>query len=289
MLPSGHRITREDLVETLARQRVVLREGDVVLVRTGRMKVFEDAAAYMDNPPGIGMSAARFLAEESGAMIIGADNLSLEAFPSEVESNYVPVHTYLLAQQGVPILEVVNLEELSRDQVYEFAFLGGSLKLRGADGAPIRCDDGLRDDAVCTNQGLELRKSSLGRSWRLGPIALYEREPAGRRDEKINLAPMVVAAEVDLAATTLIGIVTDNLAQNVGLEERTEYRPNIPLEIRGQIVTVEPLRVEYPGISIASRRPVAVRFRRLPWPRHLLGRLRQVSNLTVVPGGVSPR
>ena len=138
MLPAGHRITREDLVEALARQRVTLREGDVVLMRTGRMQVFEDAAAYMDNPPGIGMSAARFLAEESGAMIIGADNLSLEAFPSEVEENYVPVHTYLLAQQGVPILEVVNLEKLSRDQVYEFAFIGGSLKLRGADGAPIR-------------------------------------------------------------------------------------------------------------------------------------------------------
>lgn len=138
MLPAGHRITREDLVQALETQRIGLRRGDVVLIRTGRMQVFEDAAAYMDNPPGIGMSAARFLAEESGAMIVGADNLSLEAFPSEIEGNYVPVHTYLLAQQGIPILEVVDLEELSRDQVFEFAFFGGSLKLRGADGAPIR-------------------------------------------------------------------------------------------------------------------------------------------------------
>ena len=138
MLPAGHRISRDDLVQALKHQQVELQRGDVVLIRTGRMKVFEDAAAYMDNPPGIGMSAARFLAEESGAMIVGADNLSLEAFPSEVDGNYVPVHTYLLAQQGLPILEVVNLEELSRDQIFEFAFLGGSLKLRGADGAPVR-------------------------------------------------------------------------------------------------------------------------------------------------------
>ncbi len=71
-------------------------------------------------------------------MIVGADNLSFEAFPSEVEGNYVPLHTYLLAQQGVPILELVNLEQLAEDHVYEFAFIGGSLKLRGADAAPIR-------------------------------------------------------------------------------------------------------------------------------------------------------
>ena len=45
----------------------------------------------------------------AGAMIVGADNLSLETFPSEVEGNYVPVHTYLLAQHGVPILELVDL------------------------------------------------------------------------------------------------------------------------------------------------------------------------------------
>jgi kynurenine formamidase len=138
MLPPGYRITRDDLVAALDRQQVALARGDVVLIRTGRMRVFQNAAAYMMNPPGIGMEAARFLAEEGGAMIIGADNLSLEAFPSELEEDYVAVHTYLLAQQGVPILELVYLEELSREAVYEFAFIGGSLKLRGADAAPIR-------------------------------------------------------------------------------------------------------------------------------------------------------
>ena len=84
------------------------------------------------------MAAAKFLVEESGAMIVGADNLSFEAFPSEVHDNYVPLHTYLLAQHGVPILELVDLEGLAEDRVYEFAFIGGSLKLRGADAAPIR-------------------------------------------------------------------------------------------------------------------------------------------------------
>ena len=138
MLPAGYRIERADLVEALERQGTSLREGDVVLVRTGRMRVYDDAAAYMDNSPGIGMSAARYLVEEKGAMIVGADNLSLEAFPSELPDDYVPVHTYLLAEQGAMILELVNLEELSRDGGHEFAFIAGSLRLRGADAAPLR-------------------------------------------------------------------------------------------------------------------------------------------------------
>ena len=138
MLPDGYRITRDDLKRALEKQQVSLREGDVVLIRTGRMQRYEDAAEYMNNPPGLGFAAARFLVEDGGAMIVGADNLSLEAFPSELEDDYVPVHTYLLAEQGTPILELVYLEDLSRDRIYEFAFVGGSLKFRGADAAPIR-------------------------------------------------------------------------------------------------------------------------------------------------------
>lgn len=138
MLPDGYRITQADIEFTLKKQKVSLHEGDVVLLRTGRMRDYENAQAYMRNPPGLGYAAAKFLVEKRGAMIVGADNLSLEAFPSELSSDYVPVHTYLLAEQGAPILELVNLEALSRDGVYEFAFIGGALKLRGADAAPIR-------------------------------------------------------------------------------------------------------------------------------------------------------
>lgn len=138
MLPEGYRITKQDLKTVLLAQGIRLQEGDVVLIRTGRMKVYENADQFMSNPPGLGMGAARFLVEEGGAMVLGADNLSFEAFPSEVAGNYVPVHTYLLAQQGAFILELLDLESLAKDKVYEFAFIGASLKLRGADGSPMR-------------------------------------------------------------------------------------------------------------------------------------------------------
>ena len=137
MLPAGYRIEQKDIVAALEIQKIELAKGDVVLIRTGRMQSYEDADAYLENPPGLGMDAARYLVEK-GAMVIGGDNLSLEAFPSEVEGNYIPVHTFLLAQHGIPIMELVELEGVSKDKVYEFAFIGGSLKLRGADAAPMR-------------------------------------------------------------------------------------------------------------------------------------------------------
>jgi len=138
MLPDSYRVTRADLLKALAKQGTRLEQGDVVLIRTGRMRNYEKAQAYMENPPGMSLDAAKFLIEDSGAMVVGADNLSFETFPSEVPDNYVPLHTYLLAQKGAPIMELVNLEGLSRDRIYQFAFIGASLKLRGADAAPIR-------------------------------------------------------------------------------------------------------------------------------------------------------
>ena len=138
MLTDGYRITVADIQLAARLQKTELQNGDVVLIRTGRMQVYEDSAQYMKNPPGLGLAAARYLVEDKGAMIVGADNLSFEAFPSEVATNYIPVHSYLLAQQGAPIIELAWLEEIAQEKVYEFAFIASPLKLRGADAAPIR-------------------------------------------------------------------------------------------------------------------------------------------------------
>ena len=138
MLPDQYRITRADLQAALAKQKVKLQRGDVVLIRTGRMRLFDQPDAYMANPPGMSLDAARYLVEDGGAMVVGADNLSFETFPSQEPEAYVPLHTYLLAEQGVPIIELIALDELSREKVYEFAFIGGPLKIRGGDAAPLR-------------------------------------------------------------------------------------------------------------------------------------------------------
>ena len=48
------------------------------------------------------------------------------------------VHVYLLAERGVCLLELLWLEDLARDRVYEFAFIAAPIKMRGATGSPIR-------------------------------------------------------------------------------------------------------------------------------------------------------
>ncbi len=138
VLSKNYRITAQDLKLTLKKQQLKLERGDVVLIRTGQAGFYQDASTYLDNFPGISLDAVKWLVEKKEIMLLGADNLSLEAFPSEREDNYVPVHTYLLAEKGVMFIEQMFLEELAKDQIYEFAFIAASLKLRGASGSPMR-------------------------------------------------------------------------------------------------------------------------------------------------------
>jgi len=60
------------------------------------------------------------------------------AAPHEEPDTFVPVHCYMFATVGAQIIEVLDLEEIAAEKVYEFALLAFPLKLRGATGSPIR-------------------------------------------------------------------------------------------------------------------------------------------------------
>jgi kynurenine formamidase len=137
-LPLNYRISAADLKGALQKQKVQLQRGDVVLIRTGQGKHYQNANQYLHEYPGISLEAVKWLVEEQEIMLLGADNLSFEAFPPERSDNWVPVHTYLLAEKGVMFLEQMQLESLAAERVYTFAFIGASLKLRGASGSPMR-------------------------------------------------------------------------------------------------------------------------------------------------------
>jgi kynurenine formamidase len=138
-LPASHPITPDELRKTAAEEGVELRRGDVVLIRTGRMRLWPDYDAYQaENEPGITLASARYLCEEAGAMCVGSDNFALEVLPMEDPSVLFPCHTYLLAAAGAQIIEILDLEELAAAKQYEFAFFGFPLRLRGSTGAPLR-------------------------------------------------------------------------------------------------------------------------------------------------------
>jgi kynurenine formamidase len=137
-LPPGHVITPEELRSAAREQGCELRPRDVVLLRTGRMTCWPDPEAYLPDNPGLGLAAARYLCEDVGAMCLGTDAVSMDVAPHEDPESFVPVHCYMFATAGAQIVEVLDLEEIAAEKVYEFALLAFPLKLRGATGSPIR-------------------------------------------------------------------------------------------------------------------------------------------------------
>ena len=61
MLPESYRITAQGLKGALARQRMRLQPGDVVLIRGGRMTVWPDGDKYTLNQPGLSLDRTRWV------------------------------------------------------------------------------------------------------------------------------------------------------------------------------------------------------------------------------------
>ena len=136
MLDGGYEISRADVEGALARQKTMIRAGDVVLVHTGWGSLWmKDNPRFLQNAPGIGLAAAQFLVDKE-IVLVGSDNWGVEVMPNPDASLSAPVHQLLLARNGIYLLENLATEELARDSVYEFAFVFAPLRLKGATGSP---------------------------------------------------------------------------------------------------------------------------------------------------------
>lgn len=136
ILPAGYGITSDDLKETLESQGVTLDAGDVVLVRTGWMNHFEDKEEYVGHKngcPGVTLDGAQWLAKKE-IFQTGTDTLAYEVWPSAD----LAVHVFLIVDQGIAIMEMLYLEEMAKEKVYEFAFISLPLKIVGGTASPIR-------------------------------------------------------------------------------------------------------------------------------------------------------
>jgi kynurenine formamidase len=137
-LPAHYRITATELQGALEKQGTKLRPGDTVLIRTGTLRHWgENGGDHKKvgehDSAGIDLAAARWLVEQQGAILIASDTSGLEHGPAPTEKpeGFIPVHRYLLVEQGVHIGEFHNLEELARDKVYEFCYVCTTNKIRG--------------------------------------------------------------------------------------------------------------------------------------------------------------
>jgi kynurenine formamidase len=136
-LPPHYKIGVEDLKAALATQKTTLKPGDTVLIRSGTLRYWDKNGKDHDkirqhDSAGIDLAAAKWLVEQQGAILVGSDTSGLEHGPAPKDpQTFIPVHRYLLIEQGVHIGEFHNLEDLAREQVYEFCYVCMTNKIRG--------------------------------------------------------------------------------------------------------------------------------------------------------------
>jgi kynurenine formamidase len=129
----GYEITPEDLEAAVTRQGVEVAAGDVVLVRSGWGRQFNEGVdAYQGQTtgvPGVGEAGARWLVAK-GAFTAGADTIAFERLAPGGGHSLLPAHRVLLVESGVYIIEALALDE--------FTFVLIPLNLIGATGSPVR-------------------------------------------------------------------------------------------------------------------------------------------------------
>ncbi|HYN21641.1 MAG TPA: cyclase family protein [Thermoanaerobaculia bacterium] len=154
-LSVGQEVTVAMLEQTLAAEKVDIREGDVVLIVTGWEEKWSlgTNGYYLTEglglaEPGIGLAAAQWLAAK-GVACIGADNWGLEVAPpppSPAPGVIFAVHHHLLVKSGVFMQESMVLSELAADlsadfqaspdsKAYEFLYIFNPVPIKGASGS----------------------------------------------------------------------------------------------------------------------------------------------------------
>jgi kynurenine formamidase len=114
--------------------------GDAVLVRSGWSEHWGDAETFLGHErgvPGPDESAARWLAAKK-IRVTGAETIAYEHIPAGRGHALLPAHRVLLFENGIHIVEAMNLAPLAQDAVSEFLFVLLPLKIVGATGVPVR-------------------------------------------------------------------------------------------------------------------------------------------------------
>lgn len=162
-LARGYIITPSDLEATAKAELVEIRTGDCLLIRTGFIKVlyqFEWPMRHSDYPspsheferqgePGLGWASTQWLKEKEVALV-AMDNMGVEVIPWDPEGlpktckrgcQAGPIHIELLGNQGMPLGELFDLEELAKDcavdRQYEFLFVAPPLKILHGVASPL--------------------------------------------------------------------------------------------------------------------------------------------------------
>ncbi|MGK9236722.1 cyclase family protein [Inquilinus limosus] len=124
IVPESTEFTVADIQAVLKKEGLTLRQGDVVLFNTGWLELIgKDNKRFLEVEPGIGMEAARWLADQ-GIVAFGGDTWASEIYPGPTGEEF-PVNQFMLAKNGIYNLELIDTRPLVRDRAFEFLFVLG--------------------------------------------------------------------------------------------------------------------------------------------------------------------
>jgi len=147
VLDSRYEVTMADVRAALEKAGISessIEPGDAILFNYGWAVHWTSPQKYNDSrffvgenqgSPGIGLEVARWLVSKRVSMT-GADSCCVQAQPPVMPGPRT-VHHELL-NNGVLMLENMDLRELARDRVYEFLYLNLTERIKGATGSPVR-------------------------------------------------------------------------------------------------------------------------------------------------------
>jgi kynurenine formamidase len=180
----GYEVTPDDLAAAAARQGTQAHPGDVILIRTGWGRHFDEGEPYLGTSsgvPGPAEAAARWLAGRQ-PVAVGADSIAFEQIPAGRGHALLPVHRILLVEAGIYILEALELEQLAAAQAHEFVFVCAPLKLLGATGSPVRpLALTVRERGLCRHPPVSPSTSTSCGRWRRWPRPRRGDARIGRR------------------------------------------------------------------------------------------------------------
>lgn len=136
----GYEITPADLAAAVRRQGTAPAPGDVVLVRSGWGRHWDDPERYLGHAsgvPGVSEAGALWLAGQR-VRAAGADTIAFERLAPGAGHTHLPAHRVLLVEHGIYLIETMVLDELAAAGVHEFLFVAAPLPLVGATGSPVR-------------------------------------------------------------------------------------------------------------------------------------------------------
>jgi len=132
-LKAGQHFSVEDIKAVEKTQGTPIREGDVVLFHTGWTDAMlaSNPAAWAAAEPGQSEEVAAYMASKK-VVAVGADTWGVDVIPSQVAERPYQGHVVYLKENGIYIFEAMNTGPLVRDEAYEFLFVLGQAKVRGA-------------------------------------------------------------------------------------------------------------------------------------------------------------